>query len=160
MDTKYFSLSRNDSSRIEKTLRILFGMVCIAIAVFWFVFNIRSLKVDTNLWLTILFLSAYGSYQMWTGMGRAICYIKIAPDHIVLRKSSVLPSRKLNREGIGRIELFPMSIIFFAGNGKKIYLRFGTAFTNNIEPIKEAITRFAADNNIQLEIKNGNTELL
>ena len=35
---------------------------------------------------------------------------------------------------------------------EKQYLRFGTAYTDNIEPIKNEIEEFADTNNIDLEI--------
>ena len=156
MDTKYFSLSPEEGSKVGKILRVIFGIICIAIAVFWFVFNIRSLKADKNLWITILFLSAYGSYQMWAGFGRAISFIEIAHDYILLKKSTILPSIKMDKSDIAKIEMFPLNIIFYYRKGRKIYLRFGTSFNENIESVRDEIIKFASENNIIFEIKTEN----
>jgi hypothetical protein len=67
METKYFSLGPSEQSAVVKIIRSIFGLVCIAIAVFWLIFNIRSVKADHTLWITVLFLSGFGIYQVLAG---------------------------------------------------------------------------------------------
>lgn len=122
-----------------------------AIAIFWIVFNIRSVKADSTLWITVLFLSGFGLYQVWSGLGRAIRFITIGNDKIVLKKNSLLPQREMASTGIKKIEAYPLSIIFYFNGGGKTVLRFGTTYTDNIEPIKNEIEKFASLNIIDFE---------
>ena len=152
METKYFSLSYGENSRLVKIIRILFGLVCLAIALFWMIFNIRSVKADRALWITVLFLSGFGLYQVWSGLGRTSRFIKISSDKIILKKNSLLPHKEMTSDEIKKIEIFPLNLIFHFYRGGKTVLRFGTTYTDNIEPIKNEVDEFAAFNNIDLEI--------
>jgi hypothetical protein len=151
METKYFSLGPSESSATVKVIRILFGLICIGIAVFWAIFNIRSARSDTTLWVTILFLSGFGLYQIWAGMGRADRFIQIENDRIVLKKNSFLPEKELHSSDITNIEIYPLNLIFHLKPAGKMVLRFGTTYTDNIEPIKMEIEEFATRNNLSIE---------
>jgi hypothetical protein len=152
METKYFSLGPDENSTALKIIRILFGLVCIAIAIFWMIFNIRSVKADRTLWITVLFLSGFGLYQVRAGLGRTSRYIQISSDKIILKKNSLLPLKDMASSEIKKIEVFPLNLIFYFQKGGKIILRFGTSYTDNIVPIKDGIEEFAAINNIDIEI--------
>jgi hypothetical protein len=151
METKYFSLGPSDNSTLVKIIRILFGLVCIGIALFWLIFNIRSVKADRILWITVLFLSGFGFYQVWAGLGRTIRYIQIGRDKIILKKNSLLPLKEMESSEIKKIEVFPLNLIFYFHKGGRTVLRFGTTFTDNIDPIKNGIEEFSALNNIDIE---------
>jgi hypothetical protein len=152
MEAKYFSLGNSENNQFVKIIRIIFGVVCITVAVYWLNFNIKSLKTDGTLWITIVFLLGFGFYQIWSGLGRANRFIEIAGDYINLRKNPVLPSVKISAAEISKIELFPLSLVFFLKSEKRILLRFGTTFHETNEVIKDEILTFAGRNNIPLEI--------
>ena len=152
METKYFSLGPSENSNTIKVLRIMFGLACVAIAIFWLIFNIMSVEAEGTLWITVLFLSGFGLYQIWAGLGRTSRFIQIGRDNIILKKNSVLPFKEMESSAIKKIEIFPLNLIFYFQKGGKTVLRFGTAFTDNIEPIKNGIEEFATINNINLEI--------
>jgi hypothetical protein len=152
METKYFSLGHTESNTFIKIIRILFGLVCIAIAIFWMIFNVRSVKTDRNLCITVLFLSGFGFYQIWAGLGRTSRFIQIDSDKIILKKNSFRPQREISASEIKKIEIFPLNLIFYFHKGGKTILRFGTAFSDNIDPIKSGIEEFASVNNTDLEI--------
>jgi len=154
METKYFSLGHSDTNTILKIIKILFGAVCIAIAAFWMIFNIRAARADRTLWISVLFLSGFGLYQIWAGLGRAIRFIQIGDDKIILKKNSLLPQKVMIPSEIRKIEVFPLNLIFYFHNGGKTILRFGTAFTDNIDPVKNAIEEFASLNSIETETIN------
>ena len=151
METKYFSLGPSDDNAVLKAIRIVFGLVCIAIALFWLIFNIRAVKADRTLWITVLFLSGFGFYQFWAGLGRTGRFIQIGGDKIILKKNSLLPVKEMASSEIKKIEIFPLNLIFYFHRGGKTVLRFGTTFTDNIEPIKSGIEEFSAINNISIE---------
>lgn len=151
MEIKYFSLGTNENNRLVKIIRILFGVVCIAVAIYWFSFNIKSLKADGTLWITIIFLTGFGFYQIWSGLGRATRFIEIAPGYIRLKKNPILPLVEMSSYEIEKIELFPLNLIFFLKSKKKILLRFGTTYHEINEKIKDEILSFAESNNIPFE---------
>jgi hypothetical protein len=151
METKYFLLGTTENSSAIKIIRIVFGLACIAIALFWLIFNIRSVKPDGSLWITVIFLSGFGLYQILAGLGRTARFIQIGRDKIILKKNPVLPAREMASSGIKKIEVFPLNLIFHLHNGGKTLLRFGTAYTGIIDPVKNEIAEFATVNNIDLE---------
>jgi hypothetical protein len=151
METKQFSLGPSENSASIKIIRFLFGLVCIAIALFWLIFNIRAVKADRTLWITVLFLSGFGFYQIWAGLGRTTRFIRIGNEKIILKKNSLLPLKEMSSIEIKKIEVFPLNLKFYFHQGGKTILRFGTTYIDNIEPIKSEIVEFAAVNNIELE---------
>ena len=153
MEKKYFALGAVDSNRLVKIIQILFGIVCFSVAVFWLIFNIRSLKADATLWITILFLSGFGFYQVWAGLGMATRFIEINSDKIRLKKSILFPAVEIPAEEIQRIELYPLNLNIFLKSEKRIRLRFGTTYQETNEKIKDEIFSFAGLNSIKVEIK-------
>jgi hypothetical protein len=154
MTPKYFSLGPAENSNHVKIIRIIFGLVCIGIAAFWTIFNIRSLVTERTLWITIIFITAFGSYQVWAGLGRAARFIEIDEKQLILRKNSFLKKRIIQASEIKKIEIYPLNLIIYLHSKSKIILRFGTAYTDNIDPIKSEIEFFATGNSILTEIKS------
>jgi hypothetical protein len=151
METKYFTLGYSESSKLVKIIRIILGLVCVAIAVYWMIFNIRSVKADRTLWITVSFLSGFGLFQVLAGLGRTTRFIQIGIDKIIIKKNSILPHKVIFASDIKKIEIFPLNLIFYHHKGGKTVLRFGTEFTDNIDRIKKGIEEFAAVNNTDLE---------
>ena len=104
-----------------------------AVAVFWLIFNIRSIKADRTLWITIVFLSGFGFYQVWAGLGRAIRFIEIGADKIRLKKTILLSAVEFPVENIQKIEIFPFKLIFFLKSKKRFLLRFSTTYIETNE---------------------------
>ena len=152
MVKKYYSLGTGENSRIVKAIQILFGIVCIAVAIFWLIFNSKALKTDITLWITITFLTCFGLYEILAGLGRATRFIEIGADHIRLKKNPVLPAVELRAEVIEKIELLPLNIVFFLKSKKRILLRFGTTYYETNEKIVDEVFRFVERNNIPLEV--------
>jgi hypothetical protein len=152
MEVKYFSLGSVETNIFFKTVRIAFGIVCIGIAVFWVIFNLSSLKADINLWITIIFLSGFGVYQIWAGLGRAVRFIEISSDQVRLKKNSILPAIVITSATMEKIELFPFNVVFFLKTKKRIIFRFGNTFSELNEKIKDELMNFAESKDIPIEI--------
>ena len=151
MDKKYFPLSSVENNRVVKIVQVAFGFVCIGVAVFWLIFNIRSMKTYGTLWITIIFLSAFGLYQIWVGLGRATRFIEISSDTIRLKKTAVFPTVVISASEIQKIEVFPFNLIFILKTGGKNVLRFSSTYHETNEKIKEEIFRFTEINSISIE---------
>jgi hypothetical protein len=152
MEKKYYTLGVAESNKLVKIIQIIFGIVCFAVAVFWIIFNIRSLKNDGTLWISVIFLTGFGFYQVWSGLGKAARFIEISQEIIRLKKNILLPPVDISAGDIQKIELYPFNLIFFLKTKKKINLRFGASYQETNEDIKDAILVFADENSIELEI--------
>jgi Na+/citrate or Na+/malate symporter len=154
MENKYFLLEPKENPRAVKIFQISLGVICIAIAIFWIVFNIKSLEADRTLWATIVFLVLFGIYEILAGLGKTARYIKTGPAVIIIKQHSVLPYVELISSEIERIELYPLSIKFLLKNRKKFLFRFGFSYPEIISPVKDEIVEFARSNKIPLEVIN------
>lgn len=152
MDKKHFLLGTAEDSRIIKTIRIIFGLVCLLVSVYWINFNITTLKTDGTLWITIIFLVTFGLYQIWSGLGRAARFIEIGSESIRLKRNAVLPAVEMEISEIEKIEIYPLNIIFHLKSKKRILLRFGTTFHDQNEIIIDEIIELAELNQIPLEV--------
>jgi len=52
---------------------------------------------------------------------------------------------------IAKAEIYPLKLVFRLNSGKSIRMRFGTTFTDIIEPVKESIEDFCTGNKIPLD---------
>ncbi len=147
---KHFPLGPAETNRPVMIIKVLFGAGCIVLGLIWLIFNIRNSGPEFSLWITILFLFGFGLFQIWAGIGRSARFINVDESLILLRKSSILPAQKFSRDNLDAIALYAMSIVFFKKNGKKTILRFGTEYSEFINPAKDAVIEFAESNNIKV----------
>ena len=152
MEKQYFSLEISENNKLIRVIRIIFGVVCVVVAVFWMNFNFNLLKIDITLWITILFLTSFGLYQIWAGLGYAVRYIEIGPESVHLKKNSIFPPVQMGVVEMEKIEFLPMNVIFYLKSKKRILLRFGTTNHETNEKIVDAIMGFAESNNIPFQI--------
>jgi Zn-dependent protease with chaperone function len=152
MEMKHFYLGTVENNKLIKIFRILFGVVCITVAVFWLIFNIKALKTDGTLWITIVFLSGFGFYQIWSGLGFATRFIEIGSREIRLKKNSILAPVHIVAGDIERVEIFPLNVVFYMKSNKRILLRFGTTYHEVNEKILDEIIGFTETNNIPMEV--------
>ena len=151
MDTKRFPLGPGETSLAIRTVRIIFGIACLGLAVFWALFRLRTPIAGNTLWVAVVFLAGFGAYQVWAGLGKAERFIEISDSRINLRKNSLLPSRELAPSALAKIEVHPMSISFRLNNGRSDILRFGTVYSDKIEPVVAALEEFSTLNRVQFE---------
>src|SRR5450631_647685 len=118
MEKKYYSLSSVENSKLVKIIQVIFGILCFAVAGYWLYFNLRSLKTDGTLWITIIFLIGFGFYQICSGLGRATRFIEISTDKIRLKKTVLLPFTDFTKEEIEKVEIFPFNLKFYLKSGK------------------------------------------
>lgn len=152
MEMKYFSLGQTDTNKLVKIFRIIFGLVCFAVAVFWISFNFTTIKNDGIVWITVVFLLGFGFYQIWSGMGRATRFIEIGSGNIRLKKNAILPPVNIDVSEISSLDFYPLNVIFILKPGKRIMLRFGTTFYDINEKIIDELLNFCESNNIPFEV--------
>lgn len=153
MTKRYFSLEITDDNRLTKIFRIIFGLLCTGISLYWTAYNLRSEKSIGTQWITVAFLIAFGVFQIYAGLGFAVKFIELSSDRIRLKKNSVMPAIELYSYQIEKIDLFPLKVLFFLKNGKKVLLRFGIGDPDRVEDIKKEIIGFADTKSVTLNIR-------
>jgi hypothetical protein len=152
MEVKYFSLGQSENNKIVNILRIVFGIVCFALAIFWITFNFTKSGSDGTVWITITFLLAFGFYQIWSGLGKATRFIEIGSEDIRIKKNAILPSLRINVKVISSVDFYPLNVIFILKSGKRIMLRFGTTFYDVNERIIDELLGFCESNSIPFDV--------
>jgi hypothetical protein len=152
MEKKHFPLGSTESNKFVNLIRILFGITCIVVSLYWLSFNLKSLKNDGSLWITIVFLTFFGLYLIWAGFGKAYRFIEIGKDQIRLKKNPFQSAVLMQADNIERIELYPLNVIFYLKSGKRNLLRFGTTFYETNEKIKDELVKFSGRNSIHLDV--------
>ncbi|MCU0461332.1 MAG: hypothetical protein MUF36_04865 [Bacteroidales bacterium] len=153
MEKKHFPLEPKENSRLVMIFQIIFGILCIAIALYWAIFQFASLKADSTMWITIVFLVGFGAYQVAAGFGKIKKFIEIGSERIILKQNSFLPKADLKPSDLEKIDIYPLSICFHMTKKKKMILRFGLNYTEIINPVKDAVAEFAGLNGISVEEK-------
>lgn len=153
MENLLISLEPGENPLVVRVSQIIFGIVCFAIAVFWFFFNLNSSEADRASWITLVLLSAFGIYLVFIGFGKTKKFISISSEGIILKRSTLLPKIELRVSQIEKIEFFPLNISFIMKDQRKIVLRFGTNYTEIIDTVKNALMDFAEAGNIRSEMK-------
>jgi hypothetical protein len=152
MEKGYFPLDLKEDNRLIIIFRIIFGGVLLVIAAFWSFYNFTSMKDDRTLWITVIFLTGFGLFQILSGFGLTKTFIELNNNNIRLKKHSLLPPVSLHAKQIEAIELFPFKVHFLVKPGKKILLRFGISDPEKVNLIKAEIINFADSNNLKSEI--------
>lgn len=149
MDTILYSLEQNQSTKSGKAIRLIFGITCIVLAFCWLIINLQN---DISGWysiLPLLFVALFGLYMILNGLGKTDKYIEISRDSITFKQNAIFPAKIINTIDIQRIEIHPLSIVFYQFGDRKTIFRFGTSFQEIIDPVKEAIDDFAANSSIE-----------
>jgi hypothetical protein len=154
MEKAYFSLEIRDDNRLTRIFRVILGLLCTAIALYWTIFNFKSGNPFGTQWITVVFLTAFGAFQVYAGFGLAVKFIEISCDKVLIKENSVLPVIDISSGQIEKIELFPLKVHFLLRSGKKVLLRFGISDPDKVEEIKRKIVEFADSNGLILEIMN------
>lgn len=151
MEKKHFNLGAGENSKIVKIIQIIFGTVCLVVAIFWLAFNAKLLGSDKTLWITILFLTGFGLYEIWAGLGKAARFIEFSGDKIRLKKNMFFSPTDFYAKDLLKIDLLPFTVIFYPVSGKKTVLRLGATYQETNETIKDELIIFSEEHSIKAE---------
>lgn len=154
MEKRHFSLEMRENNKLTRAFQVIFGFLCIAIAIYWLIYNFTSVQSDRTLWITVAFLTGFGAYLIWSGFGYAYKFVEFMENRIRIRKNSFLPAVELKSEDIEKIEVFPLKVTISRKSSAKILIRFGIGNVERIEQVKDEFTKFASDHNISFELQN------
>jgi energy-converting hydrogenase Eha subunit C len=100
MESDYFSLEVNKSNKLTRIFQLVFGIICAVVALIWLILNIKSLRSNGTLVITIIFLLGFAYYQINSGIGRGEKFIEISQTALRLKKNSIFPAQELNASEI------------------------------------------------------------
>jgi len=152
METKRYSLETKETNKFVRYAQIVFGVICLITAGWWAVYLTKS-DNGGDYWIATLFMLGFGLFQIYSGMGYAARYIEISDNQLIIKQNSISTPDFLLVSDISKIEILPLSVNFYLRSGMKKSLRFGIAYTDYIDDIKEAILELSEKNNITLEEK-------
>ena len=151
MKEQYFSLEPQKYSKFVRVLQILLGIACLIVSIIWVIINIRMHSVSMQTFAPIIFIVAFGIYEICAGLEKTSKYIDIKRDSITIKQYSIFPPKIVNAIDLTKIDIYPLSIIFVLKDEKKVKFRFGTSYHEMVEPVKEAIDDFAENISIPVE---------
>jgi hypothetical protein len=154
MERDYFSLEVNKGNKLTRIFQLVFGIICAVIALVWLILNINSVKTNGALVITVVFLLGFAYYQVNSGLGHGEKFFEISRTALKLKKNSIFHAQELRASDIEKTEIFPLNVVFFLRSGKTVFLRFGTTYTEIINPVRKSIKTFCEENKIPLEFKN------
>jgi hypothetical protein len=154
MAKKRISLELRENNKLVRFIQVIFGLVCLAISVFWLIYNLRSVSGNGTLWITLLFLTGFGVFQIYSGLGYAEKYIESGEESLTVKHNSLLPAVEMKSSDIESAEVFPLKVLLILKSGRNVLIRLGVTDSEKIDLVKDEVTRFVTEHNIPLEIKN------
>jgi len=147
MAETYYSIELNENTRVGRSLRILLGLVCLVVTV-WFMFSIKGTAASvTTSWIAMGFLLLFGLWLIGSGLGFTERYIRIGDKRIVLRQDFYRPPVVFTSSTLIAVEFRPLVIDFLTGE-KKISLRLGTYYPERSAAIMGAVESFCRQHGI------------
>jgi|WetSurMetagenome_2_1015567.scaffolds.fasta_scaffold06781_6 hypothetical protein len=148
-----FMLEPVNENRFVRIIQVAFGIICIIVALVWVVLNFTTFNQTTTVWITIIFLSGFGYFQIVSGLGKATRFVEFRKSEVFIKPHSLLPVRRILNSEIDRIEIYPLSIVFLLQSGRKAVLRFGVSNTEIISQVKDGTEEFADKNGLNLSFQ-------
>ncbi|HNR43442.1 MAG TPA: hypothetical protein PKL65_14520 [Bacteroidales bacterium] len=150
---KKFFLDPGETGKIIRGFQFFFGIICVVVAIAWLILYPDPVKSGISFWVSFLFLSLFGIYQINAGAGRGRRFIGVGDKSLSLKRIALLPPRSINYDEIIKIEIFPLSIVLILKSGRHITIRLGTTYTDIITPLKDAVAIRAEEMKIPVEFR-------
>ena len=151
MKEQYFSLEPQKYSKLVRVLQILLGIACLIVSLIWVIINIKMKSISMQTFAPIIFVVAFGIYEICAGLEKTSKFIDIKRDSITFKQHSIFPQKIINAIDLTKINIYPLSVIFELKDEKKEKFRFGTSYHEMVEPVKDAIDSFAENLSIPVE---------
>lgn len=158
MEYKKYSLDMHLNTKAGRISRIILGIVCLAIAI-WFVLSIAGTRASTgSAWIAVIFLFLFALWMTGSGLGYTERYIIIGENMIRLRTKPFQSPVNIAVSDLNHVEFKPLRINFGIGM-KTLTLRLGAYFPGQSETIMEAVEAFCRRNGIEVRgLEPENTE--
>jgi hypothetical protein len=159
METRRFNLDLSENNRVNRILKPISGIICIAVALILALMMHRSGESTWSTWIAVAFLFFFGVWLVLKGTGMTDRYVVISENEIELKdkfyaRAMVIKASDLEKTGFGQLK-----ISFIISTGKVIALRLGTYYRDNSFKLMEAVEEFCNLNRIPTTGINTNDEM-
>ena len=148
MKSQRFNLDPGENDRINRILKALFGLVCIAAAITTGIMMTGSDKLTTNSFIAIAFMGLIGISLLISGLGLTERFLTLTGDTIILRDKVYAPARTISVSDLRKVEFSQLKITFILKSEELVALRLGTYYRENSLKIMETLENFCASNSI------------
>ena len=150
MSGQKFSLEILESSKITKVSETVFGLLCLAGAL-WFALSLRGQPSSAvSSWLAIVFLALFGVWEILSGAGVVSRYITINSDTIILKHKPYIAAITLSAANLREVKFKPLAIEFCLKEGKVITVRLGTYYSERSAEIMETVEDFCLRKSVMI----------
>lgn len=158
METQRFNLDLSENNRVSRILKSIFGIICIAVALFLAVMMHRSGQSTRSTWIAVAFLFLFGVWLVLKVTGLTDRYIVISESEIVLKDKFYSPAMIIRASDLEKTGFSQLKISFFPSAGRVIALRLGTYYRDNSFKLMQAVEEFCNLNGIPTKGINSNEE--
>ena len=151
MKSQRFNLDPGENDRINRILKALFGLVCIAAAITTGIMLTGSDKLTTNSFIAIAFMGLIGISLLISGLGLTERFLTLTGDTIILRDKVYAPARTISVSDLRKVEFSQLKVAFYLKSEEVISLRLGTFYRESPVRIMEALEKFCASNGVLTE---------
>ena len=149
MTEKRYSIDLNENNRTGKVLRIILGVVCLVVAV-WYMYSLRGTSASmTTAWIACGFLMLFSLWMIASGLGYTQRYITVGEDKITLRQDFYRPPLVIEHSSLRAVR-FRTLVIDFITDRQKVSLRLGTYYPDHTASIIEAVGGFCRRHGIEI----------
>lgn len=149
MTGKRYSIDLHENNRTGRILRIILGIACLVVAV-WYMYSIRDTSASvTTAWIASGFLMLFSLWMIVSGLGYTQRYITVAEDKITLRQEFYRPPQVFTPSSLMAVR-FRTLVIDFITEGRKVSLRLGTYYPDHTASIIEAVGGFCRHHGIEI----------
>ncbi|MBP5474087.1 MAG: hypothetical protein J6X92_04940, partial [Bacteroidales bacterium] len=120
MKEQYFSLEPQKYSKFVRILQILLGIACLIVSIVWVIINIKMHSISMQTFAPIIFIVAFGIYEIYAGIEKKSKFIDIKRDSITIKQYSIFPPKIINAIDLTKINIYPLSIIFVLKDEKNV----------------------------------------
>lgn len=154
MSEEIISLGEREDKLAVRIIIIIFGLVCIFTAGWWIVFLIKNPDNEKIFWAGSIFLFLFGAFQVYSGLGYARRYVKREDGILTLRQNSLLPAKKISPDQVKHLEIRTYDMLIHLVDGPGIRIKLGLRYPDLGQKVRDFITGYAKDNNIEIFYKN------
>jgi hypothetical protein len=144
-------LDERPEKKVVKALMVVFGIMCLITSGWWAIFLLKSPENQNIFWGATLFMLAFGSYQVYAGLGFAARYIIFDGEDMTIRQNSLLPPKKFTSHYIENIEIRRMDILIIMKDSSRYRLKLGLKYPDLGESIRDEITLYANEKEVRIE---------
>lgn len=154
MDNHTISLGEREDKLLIRIIIVVFGIMCIFTGLWWAVFLIKYPDNEKIFWAGSIFLLLFGIYQVYAGLGFARRYIRRENENIIIRQNSLLPARKIQSAEVVQLEIRTYDMVFHMNDSSRFRIKLGLKYPDLGQRIRDFITVYAKENNIEIFYKN------